>query len=199
MADLRRRKILARSAVLGSLAFGMLLFGATLASSQTTPPPRPGPLQPGRVAAPQAPAQAFELKSSILPANAATPIINVVEFESEFTRRLNEVIRFAPAAKETTLVNTKVYKEIVDRTIWKTTDAIARALTPAELQGLRELVNRRVDIAIAGQMRGYPALASLGQGSIGQDFFVGRILPNRDLKLAEQLQLQPQLPMATNF
>jgi len=115
--------------------------------------------------------------STALVPNASAPIQSVVSFKTAFTEHLNEAIRLAPGAKETTIFNTKLVKDVMDKTLVKTTDARAQSLSQAELTNLRELINRRLDATIAQKLRNEPGIAKLGDGTVNQDFFTGRLLP----------------------
>lgn len=112
-------------------------------------------------------------------ARSAVDISAVRSFETRFTEQVTTLIR-TPAlrqAKETTIVNTKVWRDIVDRTVYKTTDAKAlRGITTTELQALRALVLDRADEATAlapGIKRGASDLLS---AKVERDFVTTRIL-----------------------
>lgn len=107
----------------------------------------------------------------------AVPIQAVTAFETEFTTRLNDAIRLGAAQRLTQIVHTKVYRDFVDTTVWTHESAQATPLSTAQLQELRQLINRRVDQAVANELAGQAGLASLGHGVIDKDFFTGRLQP----------------------
>ena len=158
---------LPRIALVGAVGLAASLFWVTVATSAPAVPRRPAP-EPFRVES-----------SAALAPNVSIPIRNVVAFDTAFTQRLNEVIRM-PAAqrKGSWIFTTKATKDRFDRTlIYTSIDAQPQQLSTAELQALRDSINRRVDLAIQQEQRNLPGIASLGEGKITNDFFVGRILP----------------------
>jgi len=118
-----------------------------------------------------------------LPANQAIPVSNVVAFETEFTRQLNDQIRFLRAKKEkseTTIVHTRVYRDFIDTTLVRHAHSKATAIPAQQLQELRELIHRRLDQALVDPLAARSGLDSLGNGVLSRDFFTGRIRPASD-------------------
>lgn len=155
-----------RFALLATTVLAVTGFVVSVAQSQTE---RRLPVAEGR--------SALRVETAFAAPSRAVPIQTVTAFETEFTRGLNEAIRFGTANRLTQIVHTKVYKNFVDTTVWTHESASATQLSTAQLQELRTLINSRVDLALSNEQAGRAGLASLGTGVIDKSFFTGKILP----------------------
>ena len=101
-------------------------------------------------------------------------LTNIRRVQTEFNENFAELMKHT-AASETTIVNTKVWKDIVDKTIYKTTNTkIVMASIPEEdLRGLRDLINARIESQVLPNQRS----RSIGEGRISNSFFTGDLLP----------------------
>ena len=97
--------------------------------------------------------------------NAAAPVQSVVNFKTAFTEHLNEVIKQTPAQKGTTIFNTKIYKDFIDQTLVKTSNA--QALSQADLNHLQELVNREQHLMTLTQLVTVYAIGGQAGGQFG--------------------------------
>jgi hypothetical protein len=126
----------------------------------------------------------------------AAPIEQVVAFETELNRQLNLAIRTGAPRTDWSIAETKIYKDVLDRRVWHGLSQAATRPADLDLQELRNLVNRRFDQAIADNLAGRAGLASLGSGTIGNDFFTTRLLPRTVAppRIETRIQAEPALP-----
>jgi|GEM_PF-3686274 len=108
----------------------------------------------------------------------AAPLADVQTFGSEFTERLNQVIRdrttlSKPNAAQ--IAGKKVWKDFVDYFVWTTAAKVKPnevvQLSDQDLKKLGEAVKSRVDQSIRSKNT-----AALGEGEITKSFFTGKLL-----------------------
>lgn len=102
--------------------------------------------------------------------NRATSIDEVGKIRSALLEGIDAALA-AKGAGETTVANTKLWKDILDKTTYKTTNASARVLSASELKGVREIINARFEEAIrTGNIE------SLGSGTLSSSIFTGKLV-----------------------
>lgn len=104
----------------------------------------------------------------------ATSLRNVQKVRTEFLKGFDALASAGALASggETTVVNTKVWRDAVDKTIYKTTNAAVTlaSLPEAEVRELRSLISARFEESLrAGNVR------SLGEGQVSKNFFTGKL------------------------
>jgi hypothetical protein len=103
----------------------------------------------------------------------ATSLKNVQKVRTELLEGLDTLISARAQGGETTLVNTKVIKEAVDKTVYKTTNSNIRmaALPEADLRELRAIIGARFEESIrAGRSN------AIGEGQVNKSLFTGKIM-----------------------
>jgi len=114
------------------------------------------------------------------PPATGVPIAQIRSFDTQFTQRMNSSIRteFAQAAAgKTTWVHRKIFKDFIDETIRKTETANMTRVSLDDLQGLRCVVNARLDGILQKQTVNPDEVRDLLGAKLGQGFLAQRILP----------------------
>jgi hypothetical protein len=105
--------------------------------------------------------------------NRATPVNEVGKIRSALLEGIDAALAARGKGGETTVANTKLWKDILDKSAVKTTSSnvAMRALSASELKGVREIINARFNEAIrTGNME------SLGTGTLSNDVFTGKLV-----------------------
>ncbi|MDQ1592981.1 MAG: hypothetical protein QOG71_3608 [Pyrinomonadaceae bacterium] len=104
----------------------------------------------------------------------ATSLRNVQKVRTELLEGIDTILSAGSkfSGGETTFVNTKVYKDVVDRTIYKTTNSsvLMRAIPEADLKELRALIDTRFEESIRARK-----VSTLGEGQVNKSLFTGKL------------------------
>jgi hypothetical protein len=105
----------------------------------------------------------------------ATSLRNVQKVRAELLEGFDTLISSRALAQggESTVVNTKVYKDAVDKTVYKATAAHLRmqALPEADLKELRAIIGTRFEESIrTGRTN------AIGEGQVNRSLFTGKIM-----------------------
>ncbi len=136
----------------------------------------------GRKVEPQGVARPVNLQNiQSLRLTRATSLKDVKKVRGEMEKGFNAFLGndISSAASESTFVNTSVYKDVIDKTVYKTTTSatLMSSLPEADLKGLRALITARFDESIRTGN-----LGAIGEGQVSKSFFTGKIAAPTDTR-----------------